>query len=216
MSMGERIKYCRTNVGLTQKELAKKINLTPKMVSFYENNERIPPVDILAKLADIFDESTDYLIGISNKSRKSYSNKTNPFTYDTIIQKRLKELIAKYELSDQQLALLCDISVNEVINLVEYGFLPHIDVLIKLLNYFNVSADYLLNRSESNLLIHSSEEKILSTFRKLDEDSKIIILGKMLELEKRLSPVAGGDKYLDERKNAYPSNGTEGERVAGE
>lgn len=64
MSIGNRIKNCRTENQFTQKELANKLGLTPKMVSFYENDERIPPADILVKLASIFKVSTDYLLGI--------------------------------------------------------------------------------------------------------------------------------------------------------
>lgn len=50
--------------GWTQKELASQLGLTPKMVSFYENNERIPPADILVKLSEIFKVTSDYLLGI--------------------------------------------------------------------------------------------------------------------------------------------------------
>lgn len=35
------------------------------MVSFYEHNERIPPIDIIIKLSQIFSVSTDYLLGLS-------------------------------------------------------------------------------------------------------------------------------------------------------
>ena len=39
------------------------IGLSPKMISFYENNQRIPPADILIKFAKIFNVTVDYLIG---------------------------------------------------------------------------------------------------------------------------------------------------------
>lgn len=61
--LGKRIKSLREYHGLTQKELSLKIGLTPKMISFYENSQRIPPIDILFRLADIFDVSIDYLTG---------------------------------------------------------------------------------------------------------------------------------------------------------
>ncbi len=35
------------------------------MISFYERNERIPPIDIIVKLSEIFSVSTDYLLGLS-------------------------------------------------------------------------------------------------------------------------------------------------------
>lgn len=60
--LNKRIKALRLNKGLTQKELANKLSLTPKMISFYELGDRVPPPDVLEKLADIFGVSTDYLL----------------------------------------------------------------------------------------------------------------------------------------------------------
>lgn len=61
--LGNRIRNLREDNELTQKELSAMIGLTPKMISFYENNQRTPPIDILIKLAKIFNVTVDYLIG---------------------------------------------------------------------------------------------------------------------------------------------------------
>lgn len=53
----------RIKKGVTQRELADYLGLTPKMISFYENEERFPPHDILLKLSIFFDESVDYILG---------------------------------------------------------------------------------------------------------------------------------------------------------
>lgn len=66
--LGSRIRNLRENSGLTQKELSLMIGLTPKMISFYENNQRTPPIDVLAKIAKIFNVSVDYLIGDSTSN----------------------------------------------------------------------------------------------------------------------------------------------------
>lgn len=66
MLIGNRIKTLRTQSHMTQRELAQKIGLTPKMISFYEKSERIPPADIIIKFVDIFNVSADYLLGLSN------------------------------------------------------------------------------------------------------------------------------------------------------
>lgn len=36
------------------------------MISFYEKDQRIPPADILIKLSQIFNVTTDYLLGLSD------------------------------------------------------------------------------------------------------------------------------------------------------
>ncbi len=61
--LGNRIRHLRKDNDLTQKELSSMIGLTPKMISFYENNQRIPPADILIKFAKIFNVTVDYLLG---------------------------------------------------------------------------------------------------------------------------------------------------------
>ncbi len=71
MSIGERIKKHRLKNNLTQKELSVQLGLTSKMISFYENDERTPPADILIKLSRIFAVSTDYLLGLSEKKKDS-------------------------------------------------------------------------------------------------------------------------------------------------
>lgn len=72
MKIGNQIKKLRLEYGYTQKELSSKIGLSPKMISFYENGERIPPMDIVMKLVEIFDVTSDYLLGIdSDKQHKT-------------------------------------------------------------------------------------------------------------------------------------------------
>ena len=63
---GTRIKIQRMKLNLTQKDLSFQLGLTPKIISFYENEERTPPADILIKLSQIFGVTTDYLLGLSD------------------------------------------------------------------------------------------------------------------------------------------------------
>lgn len=72
--IGKIIKELRTNQKLTQKELAESLNLTPKMVSFYELGQRTPPSDIIIKLSKIFNVSTDYLLGVTSSDNQSKTN----------------------------------------------------------------------------------------------------------------------------------------------
>lgn len=52
---------------MTQTELAKRLNVTKSVVSYYELQERNPSPDVLIQLADIFHVTTDYLLGINHK-----------------------------------------------------------------------------------------------------------------------------------------------------
>lgn len=58
-----RIKMLRKEQGLTQKDIADFLGVTPKAVSFYELEQREPSNEMLQKLAKKFNVSVDYLLG---------------------------------------------------------------------------------------------------------------------------------------------------------
>ncbi|MEG1705051.1 MAG: helix-turn-helix transcriptional regulator [Clostridia bacterium] len=70
MTCGEKIKYLRKKSDLTQTELAKKVGLQFGSISKYEKDEVSIPADNLSKIADIFNVSTDYLLGRTDKREK--------------------------------------------------------------------------------------------------------------------------------------------------
>ncbi len=61
---GEKIKQLRTKKGWTQAQVAEQIGVTKSVISFYENKDRSPSPDVLIKFAELFQVSTDYLLGI--------------------------------------------------------------------------------------------------------------------------------------------------------
>ncbi len=88
-TFAERLKKMRKKRGLTQKELAKKFNLTKSSFSSYENGNNYPQCDKLIKMADFFEVSVDYLLGRIeienyNKRENKYFN-LNEDTLDIVI-----------------------------------------------------------------------------------------------------------------------------------
>ncbi len=69
----------RTKNGYTQGELAEMVNYTDKSVSKWEHGEAMPPIDVLKKLADIYNVTLDYLVTDtpSDQYDKIYNNKQN-------------------------------------------------------------------------------------------------------------------------------------------
>ena len=61
--LNERIKELRPAKRMTQVELANSLGLTKQCVSNWENDNVVPSIDMLVKLADYFCVSTDYLLG---------------------------------------------------------------------------------------------------------------------------------------------------------
>ncbi|HBA97783.1 MAG TPA: XRE family transcriptional regulator [Lachnospiraceae bacterium] len=67
--MESRIKLLREKRGLIQEILAAEIGITQQMLSKYEKDITIIKVDVLKKLAEYFNVTTDYLLGISDMKR---------------------------------------------------------------------------------------------------------------------------------------------------
>ena len=66
--------YYRTNAGMTQAEVAEKINYSDKSVSKWESGNGVPDIYVLIQLASIFDVTVNDLIGVST-SRTAEANK---------------------------------------------------------------------------------------------------------------------------------------------
>lgn len=73
MTIGDRIRNLRKNYGWTQQQLAEKIDVTKSAIGSYEQDRRKPSLEVLRKLADSFDVTTDYLVGKSNFKQDPHS-----------------------------------------------------------------------------------------------------------------------------------------------
>ena len=63
----KRIRDLREEQFWTQKYVAAQLQITQRAYSYYENGERALPMDILCKLADLYNVSTDYILERTNK-----------------------------------------------------------------------------------------------------------------------------------------------------
>lgn len=66
IAFAENLKHYRAKLGLTQKQLAQKIGYTEKSVSKWENGSALPTMEMVLKLADLFNLSLDELIFENN------------------------------------------------------------------------------------------------------------------------------------------------------
>lgn len=78
----EMLKQIRLKRGLSQKEVAEKLEITPASYNLYENGKRKPNIDMLKKIADFFNVDIDFLIGYTpQESSEACSNKNNEHYY---------------------------------------------------------------------------------------------------------------------------------------
>ena len=65
----ERLKECRLKLGITKQEAAKRTQISQPAYLRYEAGTRNPSIQIIAKMAEVFSTSTDYLIGNTAESQ---------------------------------------------------------------------------------------------------------------------------------------------------
>lgn len=64
--IGKNIRVLRKSQNMSQKEFADQIGTTQTSLSLYETSAKIPPSEILLKIADCFGVSLDWLCGIKS------------------------------------------------------------------------------------------------------------------------------------------------------
>jgi|GEM_PF-7279 len=67
--LGARIALLRRRSGLSQRQLAKAILVSPSAIGMYEQERRVPSVELLIKMAQIFGVSTDFLLTGHSRSQ---------------------------------------------------------------------------------------------------------------------------------------------------
>lgn len=178
-------KELRKEKGLTQFELAKIMNIDQTTVSKWELGKAIPDTNMLIKLAEFFDVSTDYLLSRTNfyyPDNLEENQKKDKLEIGNLI----KELRQNKGLTQQEVADKISISRSVLSqyenNLVE----PTATVISKLAVFFEVPAGYLLcieddfgNLTTSPMREEGAteqERELLKNFRKLSPYLKEIAL----------------------------------------
>ena len=72
-TIGKRIAAHRKRLGMTQEQLAEKLGITAQAVSKWENNQSCPDITAIPLLADIFQISTDVLLGREEYTEPHFS-----------------------------------------------------------------------------------------------------------------------------------------------
>lgn len=67
---GSYITDLRTRAGLTQRQVADKLSLSPQAVSHWERGDTFPTVDILTQLSELYSVSLDALVGSAELSER--------------------------------------------------------------------------------------------------------------------------------------------------
>ena len=115
IQFGAFIAQLRREQGLTQKELADKLNVTDKAVSKWESGQGKPDVDNIVKLTEVYHVSADYiLLGIEQEK--------------TVIMPAKKELCHEYRKAIATVIIIAGMAVVTVLFITALGLLSRFGI----------------------------------------------------------------------------------------
>ena len=131
-----RLKEIRQKNCLTLEKLGQKVNIPKNTLSRYESGKREPKIETWKKLADYFNVSTSYLMGLNNNS---FGN-------------RIKELRIKNGLSQGDLAEKIGVKANTICQYEKGKRHPKIETWQKIANALNTSVVYARGDIDTELI----------------------------------------------------------------
>lgn len=98
--LAKRVKWLRERERLAQKEVAAHIGLSYSGYSKIEYNERDPKLDVLIKIANLFEVSTDFLLGLDSllPELKIYKSKAE-ITFNDMKKAQSKTIMLQHEVA---------------------------------------------------------------------------------------------------------------------
>ena len=67
-----RLKQLRTERGLLQADIGGYLGKGQNTISYYETGKREPSIEELKRIADYFNVSVDYLLGLTDNPKRNY------------------------------------------------------------------------------------------------------------------------------------------------
>lgn len=64
---GDRLRALRENQNITQKDLADRLHISESQIFRYEKDEIEPRADVVVKIAEFFNVTADFLLGMSEE-----------------------------------------------------------------------------------------------------------------------------------------------------
>ena len=145
---GKRLRELRKENGYTIEQFADMVGISKSTLGYYENDKRMPDIEILARIANVLNVNADYLIGRTNTASQKgkmktvceftgLSDKSAEYLSNLVSSRRLEELTVINHLISE----LCD--DNNYKN-YRYGAISDSDysVLGALIIYFEKKASW--------------------------------------------------------------------------
>ena len=187
LKIGAIIKELRVGNGLTQIQLGKQISLAESTISLYESGKRIPELATVERLADLFNVTTDYLLGRTKDKKASklsigkikfqdkLETKENSLDYQvkSNFAKRLKSIRKSKKMTQSDLAKLLDYDRQTISNWENGHTLPNMVVIEKIAVVLEIDYDFLVGLPA--FIVSAEDILLLKKIKGMPEKTKKII-----------------------------------------
>ena len=147
----ENLKLLRKNANFTQVEMAKVFNMSLRGYQDIESGKNETSYKNLCKFSDYFGCSIDYLLGLSNL--ENYENNKQIEQLDSdLIGKNLKTVRKELKISQEKIANLIGVNKSSISRYENGESLILTICLYTFCKEYQISADYLLGKSENKYI----------------------------------------------------------------
>jgi len=139
-NFAERLSELIFDAGTTATELSGKLGFANATVSHYLTGRYLPTVENAVKLADYFNCTTDYLLGVTDENHAHEFKACPPFG------KQLLAICEQFHISRYRLRKMTDISETVMRYWVSGKTNPSLENVTKIAEALNCSVDFVLGR----------------------------------------------------------------------
>ena len=126
---------------ITPTAFAKIIGCGKGTISRYQSAQKLPSLDLLVRMADYFQCSTDYLLGLETDCY------TQQFATPPPFQQRLPVLCKELGITKYQIEHKAKIAQSAIYKWQDGTGTPSVESVVKIATTFNCTVDFVLGRS---------------------------------------------------------------------
>ncbi len=135
---------------ISKRKLSIGTNVDRKSITTYLEGSCLPRYDALARIADYFEVSTDYLLGLKEADVYCYHTKCQIQEIPALFVSRLKSLMQEKGLSQGKLAKKLEMQQASISKWIRMRTMPETFVFIDLAKEFDCTVDFLLGREKKS------------------------------------------------------------------
>ncbi len=151
--MEMRLRELREKQDISQRQMAHILNISKSYYNYFETGERIIPLVRLNNYCNLFHLSSDYVLGITERSIVS---KDKVKINSKLIGKRIKQIRKLHKMSQLDLAKLLNTSQSTISSYENGKTLILTAFVYEMSIKLNVSSDYIIGRSNTIKIIQKT------------------------------------------------------------